>query len=131
MEGISFAVTFKYDLDGIVHYDVVDQRDGASLYAGEIALGVQRDKRQMVVVANLAQATLDEGVVPQSDEVSDLDPEVATAVLDARTKVAPFVDDDEAAKIMNLCEQIESSGGTDQDAVDQLLEIIHRYNYLL
>ena len=131
MEGISFAVTFKYDLDGIVHYDVVDQRDGVSLYAGEIALGVQRDKRQMVVVANLAQATLDEGVVPQSDEVSDLGPEVATAVLDARTKVAPFVDDAEAAKIMDLCEQIESSGGTDQDAVDQLLEIIHRYNYLL
>jgi molecular chaperone DnaK (HSP70) len=131
MEGISFAVTFKYDLDGIVHYDVVDQRDGASLYAGEIVLGVQRDKRQMVGIANRVQTTLKEGLVQQSDEVSDLDPEVATAVLDSRTKVAPFVDDDEAAKIMGLCEQIESSGGTDQDAVDQLLEIIHRYNYLL
>ena len=129
-EGISFAVTFKYDLDGIVHYDLVDERDGASLHSGEIALGVQRDKRKMVDIAKRVETSLNEGVVQQSAVVSDLSPEVATAVLNARTQVAPFVDDDEAAEIMKLCDQIESTGGADTNVIGRLMEINQKYNYL-
>ena len=130
MAEISFAMTYKYDLDGIVHFEVVDERDQSSLHSGEIALGVQRDRRQMVEIAQRVETTLEEGEVQESGVVSDLDPEVATAVLNARTMIAPFVDDDDATEILDLCKQIESSGGSDQGVIDQLLEINQRYNYL-
>ena len=127
---VSFAVTYKYDLDGIVSFDVVDERDNSVLKAGEIALGIQRDRRQMVGIANRVEETLREGVVKRPVGVSKLDPELTTAIANVRTMVAPFVDDIEAIKIKNLCEQIESSGGADQSLVDQLMEINQKYNYL-
>ena len=38
MDEVSFAVTYRYDLDGIVNFDVLDERDQSVLHAGEIAL---------------------------------------------------------------------------------------------
>ena len=126
----SFSITYKYDLDGIVNIDVVDNRDEASLFSGEIALGVQKDRRQMVEIAKRVESSLDDGVVRASTVVSDLDPAAATAVLNARNKVAPFVEEGEAAEIRELCEQIESTGGTDQSLVERLEAINQKYNYL-
>jgi len=130
MNEMSFSITYKYDLDGIVNIDVVDNRDEASLFSGEIALGVQKDRRQMVEIAKRVESSLDDGVVRASTVVSDLDPAAATAVLNARNKVAPFVEEGEAAEIRELCEQIESTGGTDQSLVERLEAINQKYNYL-
>jgi len=130
MDEITFSFTYRYDLDGIVLFDVVDLRDQSSLHSGEIALGVQRDRQQMVDIAKRVETTLNEGEVQESEVVSDLDPEVAALVLDTRTKVAPFVEDDEAVEIREICQQIESSGGSDQSLVDRLQAIKQKYNYL-
>ena len=130
MDEITFSVTYKYDLDGIVQFDVVDDRDQSSLHSGEIALGVQRDRQQMVDIAKRVETTLNEGEVQESEVVSDLDPEVAALVLGTRTMVAPFVEDDEAVEIRDICQQIESSGGSDQSLIARLQEIKQKYNYL-
>ena len=130
MDEMSFGVTYRYDLDGIVNIDVVDNRDESSLFSGEIALGVQQDRRQMVEIAKRVESALEDGVVQASTVISELGPAVSTAVLNARNKVAPFVDDNEATEIRELCEQIESSGGADQGLIDQLEAINQKYNYL-
>ena len=130
MDEISFGVTYRYDLDGIVNIDVVDNRDQSLLLEGEITLGVQADRRQMVEIAKRVESSLEDGVVQASTVVSELSPAVATALLNARNKVAPFVDDDEATEIRELCEQIESSGGSDQGSIDKLEAINRKYNYL-
>ncbi len=130
MDEMSFGVTYRYDLDGIVNIDVVDNRDESSLFSGEIALGVQQDRRQMVEIAKRVESALEDGVVQASTVISELGPAVSTAVLNARNKIAPFVDDNEATEIRELCEQIESSGGADQGLIDQLEAINQKYNYL-
>ena len=127
---ISFAVTYKYDLDGIVSFDVIEERDNLVLVSGEIALGIQRDRRQMVGIANRVEETLKKGVVQKTKVAFDLDPKLTTALLNARTKIAPFVDDTEALEIRDLCRQIELSEGTNQVLVAQLMEINQKYNYL-
>jgi molecular chaperone DnaK (HSP70) len=130
MDETSFGVTYRYDLDGIVNIDVVDNRDESVLFSGEIALGVQQDRRQMVEIAKRVESSLEDGVVQASTVISDLSPAVSTTVLNARNKIAPFVDDNEATQIRELCEQIESSGGADQGLIDQLEAINQKYNYL-
>ena len=120
MDEVSFGVTYKYDLDGIVNIDVTDNRDQSLLFSGEISLGVQKDRREMVGIAMRVETALDEGVVMESTVESVLEPHVAETVLNARNKVAPFVGDEEAMEIRNLCQRIEESNGTDQDLVDQL-----------
>ena len=59
-----------------------------------------------------------------------LEPHIAEAVLNARNKVAPFVEDEEATEIRDLCGRIEESNGTDQGLVDQLEAINQKYRYL-
>ena len=130
MDEVSFGVTYKYDLDGIVNIDVTDHRDQSSLFSGEISLGVQRDRRQMVGIAKRVETALDEGVVMESKVDSLLEPHIAEAVLNARNKVAPFVEDEEATEIRDLCGRIEESNGTDQGLVDQLEAINQKYRYL-
>ena len=84
----------------------------------------------MVDISKRVESALNEGKVLDSEESFDLDPEVATIILNARNKVAPFLDDDEAANIWDLCERIESSGGTEESLVTQLAKIVQKYSYL-
>ena len=130
MDEVSWGVTYKYDLDGIVNIEVIDERDHSALFSGEIALGVQRDGKQMVGIAKRVETTLNEGVVQTSTVDFVLESHIAEAVLNARNKVAPFVDDEEATEIRDLCRRIEESGGSDQDLVDQLEAINQKYRYL-
>jgi len=83
-----------------------------------------------VEIAKRVESSLEDGVVQASTVISDLSPAVSTTVLNARNKIAPFVDDNEATQIRELCEQIESSGGADQGLIDQLEAINQKYNYL-
>ncbi len=129
-ETMSFAVTYKYDIEGIVHVELVDQRDGSVLHAGEIAMGVQRDPRRLVEISKRVKTSLGDGFVQESSVGLDLPPDVATSVLNARTKVAPFVDDEEATNLRELCKRIEESNGSDSGAVTELEETLQKYNYL-
>ena len=131
MDEVSLSVTYKYDLDGIVQTEVKDTRDGSSLFSGEIALGVQKDKRKLVEIAKRVEDTLEDGIVEErSDDVSGLQGELASLILNARNKVCPFVDDEEATQIRGLCKRVEESDGQDGEARNELEEIIQRYNYL-
>ncbi len=131
MNEVAFTVAYKYDLDGIVQAEVTDMRDGSSLFSGEIALGVQKDKRKLVEIAKRVEETIEEGVVEErEDHESELDGEISTLVLNARNKVCPFVDDEEGTEIRTLCKRIEESSGEDTEAVQELKEITQRYNYL-
>ena len=127
---VSFSLTYKYDLEGIVHVDVVDNRNKTILQSGEIALGVQKDKRQLVEIANRVSETFSKGVVQESDTSTGLPKDVAAAVLNARTKIAPFVDEEESLQLRQLCEKIEESSGEDSEAFEKLQSMLVKYSYL-
>ena len=131
MDEMSFNVTYKYDLDGIVQVDVTDGRDNSNLFNGEIALGVQKDKRKLVEIAKRVESTFEDDIVEERQEQESLlSGDTASLVLNARTKIAPFVDDEEGTHIRSLCKRIEDSQGEDQKAITELEEISQRYNYL-
>ena len=134
MDEVSFSVSYTYDENGILVFGVTDNRDESQLHAGEIALGIQKDREKMVKIAQKTTKTLDENKVQKETLTdggdSELNSEITTLLLNARTKVAPFVDDEEATIIRELCQKVEDSSGNDQDSVVKLNEIIDKYFYL-
>ncbi len=134
----SIEVTYAYDLDGILHVSVVDERTGNTLVEEDVAFGVGTDRRGLVALAGRVRATMDDnkvagdfGRAAEDTETSGMPPDIAVLVQRAKTKVLPFVDDAEAAEIRRLVLQVESSSGAQQRSAGTALEdALAPYSYL-
>jgi molecular chaperone DnaK (HSP70) len=131
----SFTITYEYNVDGILHIRVTDELTGKQMLYDDVSFGVTKDKTQLVEVAKRVQATMRTGTVngsPAPRPVAVLaDPEAEALVTRARTKVVPFVDDEEAARLEAICVDLEHASGTGLAECKEALEnALRQYAYL-
>jgi molecular chaperone DnaK (HSP70) len=132
---VEIELTYTYDTDGLVHVEVVDGTSGIQLVEPVIlssqgALG----GRALVEMASRVKASVEDGAaVPETAvPASPLPPESAALIATARSKVIPFVDDEDAAKIKSLVEAVEQADEANRRACHAELEtVLNRFSYLL
>jgi molecular chaperone DnaK len=132
----AFTITYEYNVDGILHIVVTDIRTGTVLLRDDVSWGVTKDRSKLVELAKRVSVTIDTGAVngatPRQVASHAADPEVAALTTRARSKVIPFVDDDEAARIEAICSDLESATGAGADECKEALSSALRpYAYLL
>ena len=128
-------LTYHYDVDGILHITVTD------LLTGDVIVGPRPawegpsdgDKRRLVEVSQRAQRTVSEQRVQQPKQAppASLDAESQELLQRARIKVIPFLDDDEAARLRALANDLESTDPANRPHVrQQLSDALLPYSYL-
>ncbi len=134
-EEVKIELTYTYTSEGLLEVDVRDGRSGDRLVE-QLKLSSQGaiGGRDLVEMASRVRASVEDGsaVSGSSVPVSSLPPESAALVATARSKVIPFVDDDDAAAIKSLVETLEQANGDDQQAAhDELETALAPFSYLL
>ncbi|GLY47522.1 Hsp70 family protein [Lentzea sp. NBRC 102530] len=132
----AFTITYEYNVDGILHIVVTEIRTGKVLLRDDVSWGVTKDRSKLVELAKRVSTTIDNGSVNGSGArhaaVRPADPEVAALTTKARSKVVPFVDDEEASRIEAICADLESATGAGVDECKEALSSALRpYAYLL
>ena len=129
-------VTYKYDRDGILHVSVVDKSNDQVVHDHVVDFAGMSDRRGLVETATRAQEAVESGFVERegrdisgrSPELAELTPELRELIDSARTKVIPFVDDEEAEEMRTQADLIEAGNA---GAVDRLRGLLDKYPYLL
>lgn len=112
-----FDIVYSYDVDGILHVSVIDQKTGMELLKDDVTFGPAGDKAGLVRTAAELRKVLETGLL-EGQDVSDqttvtrtvrTDPESAAVVARVRTKIIPFVDDAEAKRLEALCLDTENA----------------------
>jgi molecular chaperone DnaK len=134
-----FTITYEYDVDGILHVSVTDDKTGENMLRDDVSFGVSRDKAGLVELAKTVQTTLSTGTLgdvtgtasPSLAPTVTLDP-ATKAVLDrVRGKIIPFIDDDEVQRLEAMCRDLENAAGPDAVACRTALETeARKYAYL-
>jgi len=130
----SFEMTYEYDVDGILHVTVTDDATSTTMLEDTVAFGVTDDKHELVRIARRAKKTVESGVVDKEGEaagVAGADPEATQLLQQARVKVVPFLDGDEADEVRTAADALEQAG---EDALDdakaRLRDVLAPYSYL-
>lgn len=133
----AFTMTYEYDVDGILHVTVTDDQTGEVMLKDDLSFGISRDKGQLVELAKSVRETMDggklrpgEGVAaPVSTALDQLAVELLTRV---RSKIIPFVDDEEGQRLEAVCIDLENADGGAVDSCKHVLEAeARKYAYLL
>jgi molecular chaperone DnaK len=132
---VQIDLTYTYTTDGLIMVDVSDSLSGDKLIetlelAGQGAIG----GRELVEMASRVRASVEDGsaVAGSSVPVSSLPPESASLVATARSKVIPFVDDDDAASIRGLVDALEQADDESSAAQHDALEAaMAPFSYLM
>ncbi|MFC7612847.1 Hsp70 family protein [Actinokineospora soli] len=130
----AFTITYEYNVDGILHIDVTDKLTGAQMLRDDISWGVTRDRAKLVELAKRVSTTIENGAVDGAKPAArpGVDPEVAALTARARTKVIPFVDDEEAGRLEAICADLERAEGSAVDECkDALTSALRKYSYLI
>ena len=136
-----FTITYEYDVDGILHVTVTDDKTGNVLLRDDLSFGVSRDKSGLVELAKSVRATMAGGTLGPLDGPAPANGTVPTAtavdpasreVLDkVRSKILPFIDDDEAQRLEAMCRDLENAVGPNADACRTALDAeARKYAYL-
>ncbi len=133
MNDCIFDITYRYDTDGIVHVDVSDPLNQTSLLAAKVPEDDRQEKRKLVEISDNARSTVHDESLEKSDTVPhpELPPYLAADIIMLRTKVAPFLDMDESAKLLTLCDRIVETQGVDDVLVQALHNFRDKYSYLI
>jgi molecular chaperone DnaK len=129
-----FDLKYTYDTDGLLHVDVTDAMTGATLTDRvTIAFKGSQDPRDLVAMAGRVREAVDGGAaikpMPADDEGKD--PRTAELVTRARSKVIPFVEDEEAQAIESLVEALLAAPDTDREEAQDVLEAeLRKHSYL-
>jgi molecular chaperone DnaK (HSP70) len=132
---VQIDLTYTYDVDGLLHVDVTDGLSEEPLIdrltlSSQGAIG----GRELVEMASRVRASVKDGSAVSGNSVpaSSLPPKSAALVATARSKVIPFVDDDDAVEIKSLVEALEQADDNDlQAAHDELEKAIAPFSYLM
>ena len=129
-----FDVTYSYDTDGLLHVDVIDAMTGAPVTERvTVAFRGARDPRDLVAIAGRAREAVDGATVATGvvDPPEPRDPRTHDLVTKARSKVIPFVDDEEAAVISSLVEDLLAAETDATSAAQDALEAeLRKYSFL-
>ena len=133
MADLVFDITYRYDTDGIVHVDVSDPRNQTSLLAARVPEDDRQEKRKLVETSDNARTTVHDESLEKSETAPhpELPPYLAADIIIIRTKVAPFLDMEESAKLLALCDRIVETQGTDEVLVQALHNFRDKYSYLI
>jgi molecular chaperone DnaK len=133
-----FTITYEYDVDGILHVMVTDDKTGDIMLRDDLSFGVSRDKAGLVELANAVRTTMSTGslgaqAMPTTASPGTLTADPASlAVLErVRSKIIPFIDDEEVQRLEAMCRDLENAAGADADACRTALETeARKYAYL-
>jgi molecular chaperone DnaK len=132
-----FTIRYEYDVDGILHVSITDDKTGETLLRDDLSFGVSRDKASLVDLAKTVGATMAGqalGSGSTSTAVSSAtatDAASQTVIERVRTKILPFIDDDEVSRLEAMCRDLEHAVGPDADACRSALETeARKYAYL-
>lgn len=133
MSDLIFDITYRYDNDGIVHVDVSDPLNQTSLLAARVPEDDHQEKRKLVETSDKARAAINGESLETTDATphADLPPNLAADIIMIRTKVAPFLDMEESAKLLSLCDRVVETQGTDEVLVQALHNFRDKYSYLI
>jgi molecular chaperone DnaK len=127
----SFTLQYEYDVDGILHVIATDVDSGTVLLDDDVSYGIATDKREMKKVADRAREAVETGTMSNAAKVELSDPEAVKLLSQARNKVIPFLDDDEAAEIIKLADSLENATGVGVEAArDALRRALAPHSYL-
>jgi molecular chaperone DnaK (HSP70) len=127
----AFEVSFEYDVDGILHVSVTDVREQRILLQDDVSFSISKDKKTLVQMANRVSKTLEKNTLGSSKPSRPIDPDVQLILVRARTKVIPFVDDDEAEALRGLVSKLESASADEIGEAKQAVEVaLGKYSYL-
>lgn len=133
MSDLIFDITYRYDTDGIVHVDVSDPLNQTSLLAARVPEDDRQEKRKLVETSDNARATVHDESLEKSETapLPELPPYLAADIIMIRTKVAPFLDMEESAQLLALCDRVVATQGTDDVLVQALHNFRDKYSYLI
>jgi molecular chaperone DnaK (HSP70) len=123
----AFEVTYEYDLDGILHVLVRDQRTGNVMSNQEVAVGAGRDRSQLPSMRQSVDALMKDRPAARPSATA-LD-----TIKKARDMVLPYVADRDKTILEKLIADIEGTASADEEAVRlQALEReLRNHAYLL
>jgi molecular chaperone DnaK len=126
-----FTLQYEYDVDGILHVLATDVESGTVLLNDDVSYGIATDKREMKKVADRAREAVESGTMSSAAKVEMSDPEAVKLLSQARNKVIPFLDDEEALAIIALADSLEKASGVEVgSARDALRRALAPHSYL-
>lgn len=128
-----FDITYRYDTDGIMHVDVSDPLNQTSLLAARVPEDDLHAKRKLVETSDHARTTVHDDSLEKSEAAPhpELPPYLAADIIMIRTKVAPFLDMEESARLLALCDRVVETQGIDEVLVQALHNFRDKYSYLI
>lgn len=138
----AFDITYDYDVDGILHVTIKDKKTSRVMLEDDVSFGVSGDRKKLVAIAKRVDATVNQGATydpvtapggPAASSTSHaLTPDELALVQKARTRVVPFLDEEDADEVREILERIESGSASDRkSAMDDLRVVLQSYSYLL
>ena len=129
----SFTLRYQYDLDGLLNVRATDDLSGDILLEDDVSFGFSRDKRELVRMAKNVESAVESGRIEPTLSQSAGDPEAIELLQRARSKVIPFLEDDEADELRALASRLEgaSNEGEVTECKEALKKALSRYSYLL
>jgi molecular chaperone DnaK len=123
-----FTITYEYDVDGILHVTVTDDRTGDVMLRDDVSFGVSRDKAGLVELARAVRRTMSTGELDgagsaaSAEAAAGQDPATRAVLERVRGKIVPFVDDAEAQRLEEMCRGLERATGADVEERRTALE---------
>ncbi len=133
----AFHITYLYDVDGILHVTVRDERSGRILMAEELSFGAAQDRSQLPQLRREVDQLMN-GTAPTPNGLvggpppSTLSAASVSAVKKAADKVIPFVPDEDRRRLEALIVALEGAGPQDEaDCRSALERELRVHAYLL
>ncbi|GAA1740308.1 Hsp70 family protein [Luedemannella helvata] len=132
----AFDITYEYDVDGILHVLVKDQRTSAVIMDEELAFGAGQDRSQLPGMRRRVDGLMDRpgggGGTTLEESPSTLSSTSRAALKNARDKVMPFVADADRQRLELLVNALENCEPEGEEAAAAALERELRHHaYLL
>jgi molecular chaperone DnaK (HSP70) len=132
-----FAVTYEYDVDGILHVKAQYEKSGEVILDEELSFGAAGSKSDLVNMRKRIDSLNTDGASGggtsgSTQANSNLSPESQTALMRARDKIIPFVDQATQAQLEGLAGALEGASPDGEAEARQALEsAIREHSYLL
>lgn len=136
-----FEIEYEYDVDGILHVTVTDHKTGDEMLREDVSFGATGDRAGLVKTAKELREILETGLLSGADAPAPahsgysptptVDATSAALIDRVRSKIVPFVDDEEARRLEVLCGALEGAGPDSVDTHREAVELASRqYAYL-
>lgn len=127
----SFTLEYHYDVNGILAVTATDDERGHVLLQDDVSYGVATDKRELKNLADRAKDSVSNQSLSQGSTVKLTDPEASKLIEQARVKVIPFLDSDEASPIVAAVADLEAAPEASRESAKaNLRKLLAPFSYL-